>query len=129
MVTKLQATTETLGDTDRLLVIDHTQADSSSFEVRTMNKQVLGLFLALAVLLGLGCVPASAQLVSGSLTGNVLDATGASVPNATVVAHNDATGVETTTTSTSAGEYHIYNLPVGTYTISATAKGFSKSEI
>ncbi len=94
-----------------------------------MNKQILGLFLALAVLLGLACVPASAQLVSGNLTGNVLDATGAAVPNATVVAHNDATGVESTTTSTSAGEYHIYNLPVGTYTISVTAAGFSKAEV
>ena len=94
-----------------------------------MNKQILGLFLALAALLGLACVPASAQLVSGNLTGNVLDATGASVPNATVIAHNDATGIDTTTTSTSAGEYHFYNLPAGTYSVSATAKGFSKAEL
>src|SRR5579863_8733266 len=94
-----------------------------------MNKQILGLFLVLALLLGLACVQASAQLVSGNLTGNVLDATGASVPNATVVAHNDMTGVETTTTSTSAGEYHFYNLPVGTYSVSAIAKGFSKAEL
>ena len=95
-----------------------------------MNKQLLGrLFLVLAVLLCLGCVPASAQLVSGNLTGTILDATGASVPNATVVAHNDMTGAETTTTSTSAGEYHFYNLPVGTYSVSAIAKGFSKAEL
>ena len=94
-----------------------------------MNKQILGLFLALTVLLGLGCVPASAQLVSGNLTGNVLDATGASVPNATVVAHNDLTGIETTTTSTSTGEYHLNNLPVGIYSVSATANGFSKAQL
>ena len=95
-----------------------------------MNKQMLGrLFLVLVVFLCLACVPASAQLVSGNLTGSILDATGASVPNATVIAHNDQTGVETTATSTSAGEYHFYNLPVGTYSISATAKGFSKAEL
>ena len=95
-----------------------------------MNKQIFGrLFLVLAVLLFLASMPASAQLVSGNLTGNVLDATGASVPNATVIAHNDETGIDTTATSTSAGEYHFYNLPVGTYSVSATAKGFSKAQL
>jgi len=51
------------------------------------------------------------------------------VPNVTVTAHNDATGVENTATSTSAGEYHFYNLPVGSYTISASATGFTKAEL
>jgi len=90
----------------------------------------LGLFAgALAVLLGIACQPASAQLVSGNITGTVYDATGAAVPNATVIAHNDATGVDVTTTASSAGEYRISNLPVGTYTLSGSAKGFSKTEV
>jgi hypothetical protein len=53
----------------------------------------------------------------------------ATVPNATVVAQNDATGIESTTNSLSAGEYHISNLPAGTYTISVTATGFTKTSL
>ena len=36
-----------------------------------------------------------AQAISGDLTGTVFDASGAAIPNATVVAFNDATGVKT----------------------------------
>ncbi len=84
---------------------------------------------ALAAFLGIGCLPGLAQLVSGNLTGTVYDASGATIPNATVVAHNDATGVDSTTNSLSAGEYHISNLPAGAYTITVTAPGFGKAEI
>jgi hypothetical protein len=83
---------------------------------------------ALAALLGIACLPGFAQLVSGNLTGTVYDATGATVPKATVVAHNVATGVDSTTTTLSTGEYRIVNLPVGTYTITVTAQGFAKAE-
>jgi hypothetical protein len=83
----------------------------------------------LAALLGIACLPGFAQLVSGNLTGTVYDASGAAVPKASVVAHNVATGVDSTTTTTSAGEYHIVNLPVGTYTVTVSAQGFSKAEL
>ena len=69
-----------------------------------------------------------AQVVSGDLTGNILDPSGSLLPNATVVAKNDATGVETTTKSTSAGTYRLSNLPVGLYTLTVSASGFTKIE-
>jgi len=84
---------------------------------------------ALVVLLGLACPSGFAQLVSGNLAGTVYDASGATIPNATVVAHNDATGAENTASSTSSGEYRIVNLPAGTYTIAVMAPGFSKAEL
>ena len=87
------------------------------------------LAIVLAALLGIACLPGYAQLVSGNLTGTVYDATGATVPSATVVAHNDATGVDATTNSLAAGEYRITNLPAGTYTLSVIAAGFSKAEL
>src|SRR5215469_14398057 len=87
------------------------------------------LCIIAVTMLGMGTVTCLAQLVSGNMTGTVYDVSGAAVPNATVTAHNDATGVDVTTTASSAGEYHIYNLPVGTYSLSATAKGFTKAEI
>jgi hypothetical protein len=58
------------------------------------------------------------------LNGTILDAQGAVVPGATVVATNQATNVETKTTTTSAGAYTLPYLPAGTYTIKATAPGF-----
>jgi hypothetical protein len=83
----------------------------------------------LGAILGLLCSSAVAQSVSGNLTGTIYDASGATIPGAAVAARNDATGVETTTTSTSTGEYLISNLPVGTYTVTATSSGFTKSEL
>ena len=84
---------------------------------------------ALVTWLGIGCLPGLAQLVSGNLTGTIYDASGATVPNASVVAHNDATGIESTSNSLSAGEYHISNLPPGIYTVSVTATGFTKTSL
>ena len=94
-----------------------------------MKLRLMMLAVVLAVLLGIGCLPGFAQLVSGNLSGTVYDASGATVPNATVVAHNDNTGADSTTTTQSAGEYRITNLPAGTYTLSVTAAGFSKAQI
>jgi hypothetical protein len=59
-----------------------------------------------------------------TLNGTVLDTSGAVVPGATVVATNVATGVETRTTTTSAGAYTLPYLPAGTYTLRVSAPGF-----
>jgi len=83
----------------------------------------------LAALLGILCLSGFGQMVSGNLTGTVYDASGAAVPNAGVVAHNVATGIKSTTTSMSTGEYHFINLPVGIYNLAVTASGFAKAEL
>ncbi len=80
------------------------------------------------VLLALG-LPSFAQTTSGELTGTVYDATGAVVPNVMVTATNESTGVASTVTTTSSGQYRVGNLLVGKYDISATAAGFTKAEI
>ncbi|HLK22368.1 MAG TPA: TonB-dependent receptor [Bryobacteraceae bacterium] len=59
------------------------------------------------------------------MTGSVLDSSGAAIPNATVIASNDETGVQTTTQSNAGGVYRFTNLPVGRYTITASATGFT----
>src|SRR5271170_1614790 len=83
----------------------------------------VGAWLALAVAL---LVPrGTAQTAGdGAITGTVKDATGAAVPNATVTARNDDTGVETSRPTSSAGVYQIGPLIVGTYSITVTAAGF-----
>ena len=68
---------------------------------------------------------ARAQAISGDLTGTVLDSSGAAIPNATVVALNDETGVKTTAQTNADGVYRFTNLPVGRYTVTASATGFT----
>ena len=66
---------------------------------------------------------------TATLGGTVIDATGAVVANAKVVATNQATGVETATQTDSAGAYLLPSLPIGTYRIQVTAQGFQSSII
>jgi hypothetical protein len=93
-----------------------------------MNTKILRL-LGLIVLALAACLGSFAQSVSGDLAGTIFDASGATIPNATIVGKNDATGVETTTKSTATGEYHLSNLPPGTYTVTVTAPGFTKAQL
>ncbi len=86
-------------------------------------------WLVLIAALGLICASALAQSISGDLVGTIYDSTGAVVPNAAIVATNVATGISWTATSTSSGQYRINNLPIGSYNVFASAKGFSKATI
>lgn len=81
------------------------------------------LLCLLAVCLALFATNAWGQAV-GTLNGTVLDSAGAVVPGAEVVATDNATGVETKTTTTTAGAYTLPYLPQGTYTLRVTMPGF-----
>ena len=70
---------------------------------------------------------AFAQAISGNLVGTVIDSSSAVVTGATVAATKIDTGVTTTTTTNSTGAYHFENLPVGTYKVVVTSKGFKTS--
>ena len=61
----------------------------------------------------------------GALEGTVTDSTGAAIPNATVIAINQASNVSTTRTSTSAGLFSITPLIPGVYNVIVKANGFS----
>src|SRR5260370_24228565 len=67
-----------------------------------------------------------AQSERGSIRGTVEDPSGAVVAGARVTARNVATGVETNTTTTDAGNYNIPQLPPGTYTVSVEQTSFKK---
>jgi len=82
---------------------------------------------AFAVLM---CLPTVfAQNVTGSITGQITDPSGAILPGGKVVAHNIDTGVETTTTTNGAGSYRIDFLPIGHYEVMAEVSGFSAQKI
>src|SRR6201996_3107209 len=64
---------------------------------------------------------------AGSFSGNVVDKSGSSVPNANVTVLSQATGLTRTSKTDSAGHYLIPLLPVGTYTVRVDAPGFSSA--
>jgi len=72
---------------------------------------------------------ARAQAISGDLTGTVFDASGAAIPNATVMATNDATGVKAAVQTNASGIYRFTNLHIGRYTVTGAAAGFSSDEL
>lgn len=78
------------------------------------------VFAATGIAFGQGAV--------GTLTGTVEDTSGAVVPGAAIVVTNVATGVESRTTTTSAGAYTLPYLPAGTYRVRVTAPGFRPAE-
>src|SRR6202451_4177748 len=72
---------------------------------------------------------ASAQTVTGAITGEVTDQSGALVVGASVTAENTATSVKTSVKTNAAGVYTIRFLPIGTYTVAIEAAGFSKQTV
>ena len=60
---------------------------------------------------------------STSVTGTVVDPTGAVVPNATVEIHNPVSGFERTATTDSAGKFTIPNIPFNPYHLTVTGPG------
>ena len=62
---------------------------------------------------------------TATLAGTVKDLTGAVLPGATVLLHNNGTGADRIISSDGAGEYVLPSLAPGDYRISVTAPGFS----
>lgn len=73
-------------------------------------------------------VPAGhAQILYGTLVGNVTDSTGAVIAGATVVATNKGTNIAKATITGGAGEYQLLDLEPGIYSVSIAAKSFKKA--
>lgn len=67
---------------------------------------------------------ASGQSGRGTVTGTVMDSSGAIVPDAEITFLNKANGEETKAKTTSTGLYRAPYMEPGTYTVSASVKGF-----
>ena len=82
--------------------------------------------LSLALLLSF-CIPAqvSAQVVGATVSGTILDPSGAKVADADVTITNVGTGIATTTKTKSDGVFVVPNLQPGNYEVTASARGFS----
>ncbi len=82
------------------------------------------LLCSLALIL-LSAFSSHAQVLYGSLTGAIEDASGAPVPNAKIEVVNTATGVGRQTTSDERGTFQFNDLQGGNYRVTITSANFS----
>jgi outer membrane receptor protein involved in Fe transport len=80
----------------------------------------------ICTLMILAAVNVAAQQITGNIRGTVLDASGAVVQAAAVTARQMETGRTRTTFTDGSGAYVLVELPVGHYTLEASARGFQK---
>lgn len=83
------------------------------------------MFLGIGICCALLLMPsAKAQVVNGSISGTVIDPSGAVIAGATVTAVNAETSASSTAATTSSGAFLIAGLAVGTYNLTVTKSGF-----
>jgi len=87
-------------------------------------RALLPLFAGAVLLFGGAMPQALAQLLQGSISGNVSDASQAAVASAKVSATDENTGLTRSTAANSTGIYDIPVLPPGTYKLTVSASGF-----
>ncbi|MGC2604595.1 MAG: carboxypeptidase regulatory-like domain-containing protein, partial [Silvibacterium sp.] len=69
------------------------------------------------------------QQTLGALNGTVVDSSGAAVSGATISIRSAQTNLQRTATSQSNGFFQIFNLPIGTYTVTVSHEGFDTTEM
>ena len=87
-----------------------------------LSKNITGFILILAF-----SALAHGQTSFGRISGNVTDAGGAAVPNATVTVTDPSTNFSRTATTDDSGYYTVTNLPVGTYSVQVEMQNFKKA--
>jgi Carboxypeptidase regulatory-like domain len=85
--------------------------------MRTTIVLVVLHIAGLAILIG--------QAITGGIFGSVTDISGKMVPGAQVTITNESTGISILRTTDHSGNYIVDQLPVGAYTVTAAAPGFS----
>jgi hypothetical protein len=90
---------------------------------------LLGSSVCIALVLALVAPEkAQAQVLYGSIVGNVKDATGAVVPRAIVTITNKGTNLTRDAITDESGAYSLTDLPTGTYTLKISQPGFKTFE-
>jgi hypothetical protein len=84
--------------------------------------------LTIVLLLAFMPTIASAQVLYGTLVGNVTDQTGAPIPNAKVEARNNGTGQLKSATTDDRGAYFFNDLQTGAYQVVISSPAFGKMQ-
>src|SRR6266567_4390008 len=102
--------------------------DGNSSRVDVFSTPTKLMIAVMALVLLLGPTALIAQNATGSLSGTVLDASGAVVPKATVTMTNELSQTRRQTVSNNSGYFNIAAVPPGSYTVFIEAQGFAKWE-
>ena len=93
--------------------------------LRPAARTISSFFLLLSLVVLSLSAASLAQQLAATLTGTVTDASGAVVPNASVVVHSNDTGTDVrSVTASSTGDFNITNIPAGRYTVTVKSGGF-----
>ena len=68
-------------------------------------------------------------IITGGISGTVVDQNAALIPGATITAVNDATGASLMGKANGEGTFLISDVPLGTYTVTISADGFGSSAV
>ena len=88
------------------------------------RRLVCALALSVLFLVGLSDMRLAAQGTTGTILGTVTDASGGTIPEATVTLTNTGTNATQTVTSDAQGRYRVPDLPVGQYQVDTKKNGF-----
>jgi Carboxypeptidase regulatory-like domain/TonB dependent receptor len=111
--------------------VNSMKANSKSFRLLIATPSLLTtrlLFSALFVFASILQVAAQNAVLTGAIGGRVTDQRGAVVPGASVAVQNLGTGLQQSAVTDRAGLYQFLALMPGTYSLTATAKGFHDVE-
>ncbi len=98
----------------------------SLYDVRRGVSRIFAVtILPVLLLLLMPSVSCRAQVTTGNLSGQVMDASEAVVSGATVTANGVATGYQRSTKSGSDGSYLLADLPIGDYIVTVSNPGFT----
>src|SRR5450432_3292215 len=89
-----------------------------------MNTRISKSMVAIACFSAIGFFPEAMRAQTGRLSGQVLDATQALVPGASITLDNPANGDHRKVLTDNAGRYTFPDVPIGLYSVRAEKTGF-----
>lgn len=89
-----------------------------------MKKQTFATLLVAGFLFLSSLAPVSAQVITSTIYGSVVDPSGSGIPGAKVTVNDQRTGATATTSTDASGEFTISSIQAGIYAVQIDADGF-----
>ncbi len=93
--------------------------------MRDLYRIVRSCLFSLLFVVAVSAPYATAQMVGGTISGDVVDTAGAAVPGAQILIRNEETGSERKLTTAATGTFSAPSVAVGAYTVSVSRDGFA----